>query len=199
MSNRRAVCKNTEHHDEPIRGSTRERCSKCGDEFPCKRSCGHLDCMQARGEPPPEWADYDLPDREEPDAKCAPDADVFPIGKIRPVKVLADHAAVMEYTREVGYFVDEDKVHAAEASIVKLEADHPQIAQYREWQQQGTIVNFGCVDETGHVAVSHVTIDGETSLHMIPPGEHKAQLVSIDVVDGKLVQTIRVVEPKEEP
>jgi hypothetical protein len=210
-------CKNTAHDDKPIRGSTRVRCAKCGDEFPCARSCEHLDCMQRRGEPPPEWADYeqasanatetladrqlqkvlrfgartgtgpqrllaDLPDREEPDAKCLTDSDAFSIGKIC----------------------------AAEASIAKLEEDHPQVKRYREWLDTEThkiqpgimhphmhaiSVDFGCADETGRVACSHVVIDGEHTLHMIPPGEHEAKLVSIDVVDGKLVQTIRLVEP----
>ncbi len=52
-------CKNTEHDDQPIRGSFRVRCTKCRDEFPCARPCKHLDCMHRRGEPPPEWASYE--------------------------------------------------------------------------------------------------------------------------------------------
>ena len=29
----------------------RERCTVCGDTFPCRHACRHEDCKEARGEP----------------------------------------------------------------------------------------------------------------------------------------------------
>jgi hypothetical protein len=38
-----------------MRGGKREKCTTCGDVFPCRKSgCQHLDCHEARGELPPD-------------------------------------------------------------------------------------------------------------------------------------------------
>lgn len=34
----------------PLRGGRRVRCVGCGDVFPCRSACDHLDCAEARGE-----------------------------------------------------------------------------------------------------------------------------------------------------
>ncbi len=50
-------CNPAEHTDKPMRrGSKHVRCTKCGDIFPCRHACEHLDCMHARGDKLPAWA-----------------------------------------------------------------------------------------------------------------------------------------------
>lgn len=49
-------CSPTEHSDQPLRrGSSRVRCVKCGDIFPCFHNCNHIDCMIEKKLPLPEW------------------------------------------------------------------------------------------------------------------------------------------------
>jgi hypothetical protein len=45
-------CRNDEHVWKPH--GSKEKCVKCGTMFPCNE-CEHLDCMDARMEPWPEW------------------------------------------------------------------------------------------------------------------------------------------------
>jgi len=37
----------------PLRGGQRERCTACGDEYPCAHACGHYDCKLDKGLPLP--------------------------------------------------------------------------------------------------------------------------------------------------
>jgi hypothetical protein len=48
-------CRPGDHVDHPVQGSSRVRCVKCGDVYPCTK-CEHLDCILERGEELPEWA-----------------------------------------------------------------------------------------------------------------------------------------------
>jgi hypothetical protein len=32
-----------------------ETCSRCGEHFPCKGECTHVDCKEAKGLPLPDW------------------------------------------------------------------------------------------------------------------------------------------------
>lgn len=41
---RRKKCRLREHTDVRIRGSSRVRCTTCGDVFPCRTACEHFDC-----------------------------------------------------------------------------------------------------------------------------------------------------------
>lgn len=36
------------------RGSKRERCTNCGDVYPCAHACGHYDCIVDTGRTLPE-------------------------------------------------------------------------------------------------------------------------------------------------
>jgi hypothetical protein len=38
---------------ELVRGGQRAACAGCGDVFPCRHACMHLDCAAERGERPP--------------------------------------------------------------------------------------------------------------------------------------------------
>ena len=40
------------HVDKPIRRGG-VQCTVCGDRFPCKADCGHIDCRMERREPLP--------------------------------------------------------------------------------------------------------------------------------------------------
>jgi hypothetical protein len=49
-------CKPSQHDDAPLgRGSSRVECGKCGDVFPCRHECIHVDCLIATGRTPPDW------------------------------------------------------------------------------------------------------------------------------------------------
>jgi hypothetical protein len=37
------------------RGGAHEQCTKCGDVFPCRNECSHLDCIVATGRELPGW------------------------------------------------------------------------------------------------------------------------------------------------
>jgi len=54
---RRKKCPITKHTDRPIRGSSRVKCSTCGDVFPCRKPCTHIDCLMELGELSrlPDW------------------------------------------------------------------------------------------------------------------------------------------------
>ncbi len=44
------------HHDwKPLkRGSSRERCTKCMDVYPCRHDCAHADCIVDTGRTLPD-------------------------------------------------------------------------------------------------------------------------------------------------
>jgi hypothetical protein len=45
-----AKCRIREHDYQPMkRGSSNEKCTKCGDVFPCRHECDHWDCIAATG------------------------------------------------------------------------------------------------------------------------------------------------------
>lgn len=46
---RRKKCGNTSHW--PMDG----KCDKCGDVFPCEEDCIHVDCLEAKDLPLPDW------------------------------------------------------------------------------------------------------------------------------------------------
>lgn len=49
-------CRPSEHDDHPLKnGSTRVKCGKCGDAFPCRHNCIHVDCIIATGREAPDW------------------------------------------------------------------------------------------------------------------------------------------------
>jgi hypothetical protein len=48
-------CKNTEHDDQVLRGRRRRRCRRCGDVFPCRNECEHVDCILESERELPEW------------------------------------------------------------------------------------------------------------------------------------------------
>ena len=52
-------CHKCNHRTEwsPMRGGKRLKCTGCGDVFPCRHSCDHVDCMDAKQIAPA--ADYD--------------------------------------------------------------------------------------------------------------------------------------------
>jgi hypothetical protein len=54
-------CNTRDHVDKPMkRGSARVQCTKCGDVFPCRHDCEHLDCIVATGRELPDWVgDHD--------------------------------------------------------------------------------------------------------------------------------------------
>jgi hypothetical protein len=41
-------CRRGQHRDRVVRGGRRLRCTECGDEFPCRHNCDHVDCAEAR-------------------------------------------------------------------------------------------------------------------------------------------------------
>ena len=50
------ACALRDHQWQPLkRGSNREQCRTCGDVFPCRYECSHIDCRLAMNEPLPEW------------------------------------------------------------------------------------------------------------------------------------------------
>lgn len=49
-------CKPREHRDRRLRGGGHYQCATCGDVFPCRTLCDHLDCIVATGRPLPEHA-----------------------------------------------------------------------------------------------------------------------------------------------
>lgn len=55
---RKPRCSIREHNWKPMkRGGAHEQCTKCGDVFPCRHDCEHLDCVVATGRAIPEcWA-----------------------------------------------------------------------------------------------------------------------------------------------
>lgn len=49
-------CRLRDHAWHPLqRGSDREQCRTCGDVFPCRHACDHLDCRLATQRPLPYW------------------------------------------------------------------------------------------------------------------------------------------------
>lgn len=51
---RRAKCRPSQHDDRLMRGG-RVKCRKCGDVFPCRDACEHVDCAAATGRALPDW------------------------------------------------------------------------------------------------------------------------------------------------
>lgn len=49
----------------PVRGGRRLRCEGCGDVFPCRHACEHLDCAEARADRD-DRPDNDCDARSEP-------------------------------------------------------------------------------------------------------------------------------------
>jgi len=52
-------CAPTKHDDKPVgradkRGVLRVKCATCGDVFPCRGKCEHVDCCEATGRELPE-------------------------------------------------------------------------------------------------------------------------------------------------
>lgn len=43
-------CGRNQHQWHLVRNGKRQECSKCGDCFPCRHICKHLDCADARKE-----------------------------------------------------------------------------------------------------------------------------------------------------
>lgn len=52
---RRKRCTPSKHEDRKIRGSKHVKCVNCGDVFPCRKPCSHLDCLWELGMPMPDW------------------------------------------------------------------------------------------------------------------------------------------------
>lgn len=50
-------CKRHEHDYQLVKGGKRQVCTACGDAFPCRHACDHLDCRDARidAETKPNW------------------------------------------------------------------------------------------------------------------------------------------------
>lgn len=49
------VCGSNDAHNWDGATLEHETCSRCGEIFPCKSDCTHVDCKEARGEKLPEW------------------------------------------------------------------------------------------------------------------------------------------------
>lgn len=47
------TCSSNDDHSWNGATLDHETCSRCGEHFPCKSACTHLDCMEARGEHAP--------------------------------------------------------------------------------------------------------------------------------------------------
>lgn len=60
----RARCKLGQHKDRPMRGGNRVECTRCGDVFPCRHPCNHIDCILATGRELPGWVEVDPSDVE---------------------------------------------------------------------------------------------------------------------------------------
>lgn len=57
MRRKHNECSIEEHDWKPMkRGAKREQCSKCKTVYPCRGTCGHLDCIMDRDEELPDWA-----------------------------------------------------------------------------------------------------------------------------------------------
>lgn len=53
---RKPRCAKNDHNWKPMkRGGAHEQCTKCGDVFPCRSACEHLDCIVATGRPIPDY------------------------------------------------------------------------------------------------------------------------------------------------
>jgi hypothetical protein len=49
-------CAKRDHNWKPMkRGGAHEQCTKCGDVFPCRSACEHLDCIVATGRTLPDY------------------------------------------------------------------------------------------------------------------------------------------------
>lgn len=59
---KRNGCRLAEHNWQPH--GTREKCSKCGDIFPCQHDCRHIDCRDRKGKPQEDWITECNPDTE---------------------------------------------------------------------------------------------------------------------------------------
>jgi len=57
MAKRLPRCLKNQHDWKPTkrRGPCREKCTKCGDVFPCRHECEHLDCIAALNRPLTEY------------------------------------------------------------------------------------------------------------------------------------------------
>lgn len=65
MGKRLPRCSKREHNWKPMkRGGAHEQCTKCGDVFPCRHACEHLDCIAATGRPLTEYFQNTLVDPE---------------------------------------------------------------------------------------------------------------------------------------
>ena len=51
----RKRCKVRNHHDRRLRRGQHYECTACGDVFPCRGECPHIDCIVATGRELPEW------------------------------------------------------------------------------------------------------------------------------------------------
>lgn len=62
MGKRLPRCSKSAHDWKPTkrRGPCREKCTKCGDVFPCRHECEHLDCIAATGRPLTEYFQHAL-------------------------------------------------------------------------------------------------------------------------------------------
>jgi len=52
---RRPECRLRDHRWRLVRGGKREQCDVCGTSFPCRHSCGHLDCAAVKTGEWPNW------------------------------------------------------------------------------------------------------------------------------------------------
>lgn len=50
---RRRGCKLWAHDWKPF--GEGEKCSKCGEIFPCAHDCEHMDCREVKGQPQEDW------------------------------------------------------------------------------------------------------------------------------------------------
>lgn len=48
-------CKKSAHDWQPMRGGKRERCVNCGDVYPCRTACEHVDCILDTGRELPDY------------------------------------------------------------------------------------------------------------------------------------------------
>lgn len=42
-----------------MRGGNRVECTRCGDIFPCRHDCNHIDCILATSRTLPDWVTVD--------------------------------------------------------------------------------------------------------------------------------------------
>lgn len=57
-------CRLGQHEDRRMKGGHHIECTKCGDVFPCRHECSHIDCCLATGRKLPDWVKFDLSDVE---------------------------------------------------------------------------------------------------------------------------------------